>query len=280
MPTIGGFEFEFDTIYKYNVPRKEEVSEPDQQKIVEIMRSKYGIDVSDMDWLWESAQKDANGYTGSFPKRLAKFVYNLKGENGESKRTKIQEKDLSVIGQLAKSNLQTERTLYFAITDHLDWSPGDYADDGSCMFSSYNSGRQAMEDQGGMAVQLFNFGVRELKAYSHLKYEEFKNLGHPYGIGRCWFLPQYLKGDESNLVYIFFNHYGTITTFTISRMIATLCGYPSKRMDQLKQNRESKYSVFINTNYTLNAGGRDAYIMCDYELMKGLECVGLSITGK
>lgn len=279
MTTIGGFDFEFDTIYKYNVPRKEEVAEPDQQKIIEIMRSRYEVDVSSMDWLWESAQKDANGYTGSFPKRLAKFVYNLKDDVGESKRVKILEKDLSVIGQLAKANLQTERTLYFAITNHLDWKPGDYADDGSCMFSSYSSGRKAMQDQGGMAVQLFNFGSGKIRSYSHLKYEEFTNLGHPYGIGRCWFLPQHLGSNEDNKIYVFFNHYGPVSTFTISRMVATLCGYPSKRMDQLKQNRSNKYSMYINTNYALNAGGRDAYIMCDYELMKDLESVGLSITG-
>lgn len=279
MTTIGGFDFEFDTIYQYNVPRKEEVAEPDQQNIIEIMQSRYGIDVSSMDWLWESAQKDANGYTGSFPKRLAKFVYNLKDEAGESKRIKIHEKDLSAIGQLAKANLQTERTLYFAITNHLDWKPGDYADDGSCMFCSYSSGRQAMEDQGGMAIQIFGFIPRKTKAYSHLKYKEFKNLGHPYGIGRCWFLPQYLSDNNDKPIYVFFNHYGPVSTFTISRMIATLCGYPSKRMDQLRQNRENKYSVYINTNYSINSGGRDAYIMCDYELMKNLESMGLLITG-
>lgn len=284
MARIGGFEFDFDTIYKYNVPMKKEVSEPDQCKIIDIMQTRYGVDVSEVDWLWESAEKDKNGYTGSFPKRLAKYVYNLKDESENLKRIKIQEKDLSVIGQIAKANLETERTLFFAITNHLDWSPGDYADDGSCMFSSYNSGRRAMEDQGGMAVLFFNFGrSTPLKRFSHLKIsEELQQEGYknPYGVGRCWFLPQYLNGKKENLVYVFFNYYGPVTTFTASRMIATLCGYPSKRMSQLlPRTKDSRYSIYINTDYNHNAGGKDSYIMCDYELMKSLESMGLTITG-
>lgn len=291
---IGAYEFEIDKIYKYEVPMKMEVAEPDQDKIKAIMFDRYNLDISGVDWLWESAQKDKNGYTGSFPKRLAKYVFNL---TKETNPIRISERDLSMIGQIAKANLESERTLYFAITDHLDWRAGDFGDDDSCMFSSYSKGRVAMQDQGGMAVLFFALSRAHNSRYTKYMLDEqiiekikllkeetsrldLKSLvgTYPYGIGRCWFLPYYLDEDKDKLIYILFNHYGPVTTFTTSRMLATLTGYTSKRLDQLSQNYRSygHKTIYINS---LNRGGSDSYIMCNYDLMKDIEKVGISITG-
>lgn len=102
------------------------------------------------EWVWRVGGKGE--YVGTFPKRIAKWVY-------QKHQIKLPAETISELGNIASSHCDKTQTYYFDFTDRLNWSDGDFGDHGSCIMSSggcHRQARETIEENGCWAMRFYD----------------------------------------------------------------------------------------------------------------------------
>ena len=136
---------------------------------------------------------DSKECRGAWAKRLAKHVKVAFGYN-------LDAAPLSVLSErITKTVRASLESLYIEFTDHANWKPGEFGDDGSCWWGSVqNHSRIGLIERGGGAIRLYN---------------EDKTPR-----GRMWYFP--INGGEFCAVFNIYDFKGNLTMLGISRLIS------------------------------------------------------------
>ena len=193
-------------------------------------------------WTWEWKTK-----SGLLPKRIAKAIFKLSEVN-------LSEKQLTMIGTLAKKECNTKGNIYYDIVHEITWERGEFGDSSSCYWQGRKNMRRFIIDHGGGAIRLYHR-------------TDNKNFLNGFeGYARCWFLPlgpstkykdltkvqkeAYSKDRHlSNFKklegsYILFNAYG-VDLYEFARIIATLSGV-NYRMSWANNNGGTTGYFYLN----------------------------------
>lgn len=137
-------------------------------------------------WVW---QGEADGYRGTFPKRVAQFYF-------KNYQVKLPWTFMSELGNIARQHSAFDLTYEFEFVNRINWEAGEFGDSGSCYWGSNEGALEMLEGNGALAVRF---------------YDEDGD-----GIARAWVVE--IDGD----VLIIFNGYGFAgdPTRVIARVIA------------------------------------------------------------
>lgn len=169
---------------------------------------------------WLITDSDVCSYTGTFPKRLAKWFKDYTG-------LKLDSNVLGKIGDTASKDISRHNNEYcqFDFTDTFNWHAGDYGDDGSCYFGDRSDAKQAIEDRGSLAIRFYNS----------------KNEGY----GRAWLVFGRTNGVSHAVL---FNAYpDNFKLAKIARILSTITGCLYKEVT-FENDGESHGELWIN-NY-------------------------------
>ncbi len=176
-------------------------------------------------WMWIVQHGD---YTGTLPKRIAKFYFKSYG-------IKCPPSFLEKLGNIARAHSATTLRYSFKFTQDFDWEAGDFGDYGSCYFDDHSGAREMLADNG---------------AYAICFYADDK------GFARAW-----LVEIEASL-YILYNGYG-LDLISIARVFAGFLGLSSKKI-QLVNNGRANGLLWINGERGYIVGATDRIESIDY----------------
>lgn len=162
----------------------------------------------DFAWVWKVGGKGE--YVGTFPKRVAKWLYQKHG-------IKLSAQQLSIIGNKVSAHCERNIQYTFDFTSSLDWDAGDFGDDGSCFWSCRAGARDMLEENGGKAVRFYTDDGR--------------------GYARAWLAPV----DNG---WIVFNGYG-LESLQIARILSHYWGAYYKKA-RLVNNGETCGVLWVN----------------------------------
>lgn len=164
-------------------------------------------------WSYQWVITGRGEYVGTFPKRVSKYYwqeYQLKCPNAF----------VAELGQIARRNSASESSYIIDFAERLNWNAGDYGDSSSCLWGTYEHGRDIMESEGVMAVRFYN------------------EAGDGYG--RAWL---YKLRDD---LWIVWNGYGIEGgTIAIGRVLSQFWGVSYKKI-RLSNNGRDSGAVWIN----------------------------------
>jgi hypothetical protein len=142
-------------------------------------------------WSWDWNVTGRGMYVGSFPKRVAKYMYTC--------GAKLPKDRIARIGSLAAEHCQRTSDYLLRFTQSFDWAPGDFADYNSCYWTCHSHARVMLAEHDAWAIL-------------------FYNTKPPHnGIARAWVVP--MGGDR----FVVYNGYG-YTTLQIARMLGHYWG--------------------------------------------------------
>ena len=177
---------EFNKKFTVTVPATA-VDERGRSRIKRILYSAYLPPLPE-DWDWSRRIQEGE-FRGKLPKRIATY-YKKKHEERLSLEL------LTRIGNRVGQHSFDKKTYTLDFTKDLDWKAGDFGDGGSCFWSCRDLARNALVENGVIAVRFY--------------------CGRGYA--RAWVLQV-----ECGLVI--FNAYG-LPCETITHVLATLFNYP------------------------------------------------------
>lgn len=163
---------------------------------------------SDWAWVWKVGGKGE--YVGTFPKRVAKYLYQKHGR-------KLSSTQLGELGTEVSTHCERNKSYTFDFTDSFDWDAGDFGDDGSCFWSCRTGAREMLEVNGARAVRFYDKDGE--------------------GYARAWVAPV----DNG---WIVFNGYG-LESLQIARILSHYWGAYYKRA-MLVNNSEDSGVLWIN----------------------------------
>jgi hypothetical protein len=181
-----------------------------------------------VDWVWMNN-------TGALTKRLESLLY-------KTNAVKLDESQLSLIGNIAKQNMQEEDGTPFLISfsDDFSWVRGDFADDSSCLF---DSGRRYAFDflkkAGALMIRVYhNVTVEEVeKTPKHILKSQirphFKNKYEHVPYARGFLYPvvafeNQLPWQHDNDLLIMNGYARGRDTDYLATIVQTALGYASK----------------------------------------------------
>lgn len=167
------------------------------------------------DTLWDSIKDSFNyGYrkiilNGKFTTRLEQYVWKVTG-------TKISDKILEQIGNIAAQSIIPEKNYTFCITDKIDWDDGDFGDMGSCYWRENQMAQKVLSDNDFRAIKLYNKNGDGIGRAWILGCKDYPVMFNCYGPGPSEFAAIISKefsskqkrvyvtnnGTSSNLLYI------------------------------------------------------------------------------
>ena len=149
-PPLAWDDIKLDTPYRINLPAKDVTQEGMREvKLYVYRQTGYLISPNlSSEWLVTNKSVD-NGLVGTMPKRISKYLY-------KSCKLKISSEMMAEIGNIARQHTVKEDIFVFDITQQLDWSAGDFGDNGSCYFDGeYNHSRLGLINAEQYALRLF-----------------------------------------------------------------------------------------------------------------------------
>lgn len=259
-------EIELNKIIKVDVPA--DVISLEGQELIRAYLSKLGLDLPKYYAEWEWVSK-----FGTLPKRIARMFFKSHGYS-------FTPKQLSEIGNIARTNSEKNNVFYVDFTRTFDWAAGQFADNGSCFWGGRNDARTTMQRNGGYAMRFHRTHEELQDAVGYLKKHAGGCIHHPngercatcvgiksywaygkhhiyegyMGIGRTWVIPQ-----EEESKYYLFNTYGMHQTLTSARLLSLILGLTYAPVRELLNHGQENGTVWINsgTGYIVAAQARE-----------------------
>jgi hypothetical protein len=176
----------------------------------------------DWQWVW---LVNSGEYRGTFPKRIASFYF-------KAWHIKCPDSFISEIGNIARRHTEDSASYTFEFVNRFDWEDGDFGDENSCLWGSYEYARGIMEENGALAVRFYN--------------------GYGEGFARAWLYP------ISDILHVVWNGYGfPQATIVIARVVAQFLNASYKRIE-LSNYHSSSGPVYINSGIGYAIGSPDA----------------------
>jgi hypothetical protein len=161
-------------------------------------------------------------YVGAWSKRYSKYVKKLTGVN-------LDPSHLSIISETLQRSIRSGiEPLIIEFTDHADWNPGKFGDNGSCWFGgAQDSSRAGLIKFGGGGICIYT------------KDEEPR--------ARLWYAP--VERGTNAVLFNIYDKQNTLSMLGISRLLAMKFGVSYKRLT----------SIYMPNTY-LN-GGDSAFVV-------------------
>lgn len=207
------------------------------------------FDYTDIDWAWKTNR-------GTLPKRIGSWVY-------QNYKTKLPEKILSEIGNIARQSLPKEQTYSFDIVKTVDWTRGEFGDHGSCLWSGDRPDGRLVESitkRDYYAIRFFKEFEAHVNLGENFAKKYYETDSHYYvGVSRAWL---YAGTRKKEPILLTFNGYGISTEIIANILKAYISNI--KKLD----NIESKLVSFDGHFYT---NGERAYAIGDNKTIADLE---------
>ncbi len=191
------------------------------KRIAEDLLAGWKLPCLPTNWDWQWKVNGKGEYVGTFPKRVAKYLYRLHA-------TKLTADQLGVLGSKVAEHCERNASYTFDFTDRFDWNAGDFGDRGSCFWGSNSEARAMLENNCAMAVRFYKDGA---------------------GYARAW-VASTMRGA------IVFNGYG-LETLQIARILAHNWGAYYKKI-YLANNGEDTSTLYINGGAGYIVGSQDS----------------------
>lgn len=145
--------------------------------------------------------KGSHVYVGTYPKRVAKFLFKTLG-------VKLLPQHLETIGNLCSTGLDTDCKMTITFDrEYVTRGPDDYIHGGSCWWGGYGNSRANLYMAGGYAVRVWDMSGSE-----------------PRPTARCWIMPY-------NGKYLLMNAYGDVNLFKFARLLSSAWGLSYKQVN-------------------------------------------------
>lgn len=156
---------------------------------------------------------------GKLTTRIRKWLF-------QSANIRASDNFITELGNIVAPHYTEHKTIWYDITDKIDWQAGDFGDDNSCFWQSRAGGKQMLIKNGGMAIRLWE------------QHESRPGARYSYGYARAWLVNM----DDDHVVI--FNAYGErLETFAI--VISEILRYPYSYLE-LRNNGFSSGNLWIN----------------------------------
>ena len=195
--TVSGWDdFNLDQIYILRVSSGI-ISDDGMSRIKSYLSEQNDMTIACISNVWLVTDKESDGgRTGTFPKRVAKYIY-------KSQKKRLTAKQKQRVGELAKAHTVEAKELIFDITQDLDWTAGDYGDRSSCFWGDMTNCRIALIDSDQYAMRTY----------------KRRNSNNDFtGTGRAWML-------DSGLGFVLTNAYGPHAVNEFGNALALTLGW-------------------------------------------------------
>ncbi len=192
------------------------------KRIAENLLAEWKLPSLPTNWDWQWKVNGKGEYVGTFPKRVAKYLY-------QKHETKLSADRLGVLGSKVAEHCERNASYTFDFTDSFDWSAGDFGDDGSCFWGGRSDARDMLTDNGARAVRFYKDGS---------------------GYARAWIAE--IAGGV-----VIFNGYG-LESLQIARILAHHWGAYYKKVS-LENNGEETGTLWINGGVGFVVGSQDTF---------------------
>ncbi len=186
--------------------------------IAQLLHRQHVVLPANWPWVWHVSGKGE--YVGTLPKRIGKYA--------RKQGHKLTPEVLSKVGNFGADHCEKSETYNFEFVDKIDWSAGDFGDEGSCFWSCHASAKDILLDNGAGAVCFYH---KEFNATTEKRPER--------GFARAWIIPQ------PDNCFIVFNGYG-IETLPIARILATYFDHAYYRKIDLDNRGCTDGNLWIN----------------------------------
>lgn len=158
--------------------------------------------------------------TASKVKVIKSYIYKRYG-------IKLAPDDINKI-QLELNHLKDDGLqISFILTKDMDWSPGDFSDNGSCFFSFNKGARKLISSNDGYFIKFYDGDKR---------------------FGRCQALPGFIKDKKCSNTYTFFNSF-MISDNTIAEIMSNISSskYVINRITNKGTRGDERSVLYSNT---------------------------------
>jgi hypothetical protein len=224
---IGAISIELDTKFTIARPPTQVVMDYGRDRLARLLREETGYwpDFPSY-WSWDWIVEKGT-YSGALPKRISKHYKETFGVTLSSRL-------LSTIGTMLKEYVQdTPDKVVFDLTNDLDWSAGQFGDDGSCLWTVHKSARKAITEAGGGAIRIYDPNEPD------------------EGTGRAWIMPNVPREGMISL----WNGYGEALSMGshrtgnmshfLAKFLASHLGLAFQRVELTNENQVSA-TLYIN----------------------------------